>query len=66
MNHLDKKVKVDLGKLTSLKELYGELPTRATGLSNLKNLKRMQIWDYKPHSKTFAELGEIKIWKCCI
>ncbi len=60
MNHLNKKVKVDLAKLTSLKELYGELPTRATGLSNLKNLKRMQIWDYKPHSKTFAELGQIE------
>ena len=60
MNDLNKKVKLDLGNLSSLEEIYGELPTRATGLSNLKNLKWMQIWGYNPISKTFTELGEIE------
>lgn len=60
MNDLNKKVKLDLGNLFSLEELYGELPTRATGLSKLKNLKRMQIWGYKPLSKTYSEIGEIE------
>lgn len=60
MNYLNKKVKLDLGNLFSLKELYGELPTNTTGLAKLKNLKRIQIWSYKPRSKTFTELGEIE------
>lgn len=60
MNDLYKKVKLDLGNLSSLEELYGELPTNTTGLSKLKKLKRIQIWGYKPLSKTFAELGEIE------
>jgi hypothetical protein len=58
--HLNNRTKLDLGDLSSLEELYGELPARTTGLSNLKNLKRVQIWSYKPSSKTFAELGEIE------
>lgn len=58
--HLNNNTKLDLGDLSSLEELYGELPARTTGLSRLKNLKRVQIWSYKPRSKTFAELGEIE------
>jgi hypothetical protein len=58
--HLNNSTKLDVGDLSSLEELYGELPARTTGLSRLKNLKRVQIRSYKPRSKTFAELGEIE------
>jgi hypothetical protein len=58
--HVNNRVKLDIGNLLSLEEVYGELPSNTIGLSNLKKLHRMKVRSYKPPSKSLVELAELE------
>ncbi len=42
---------IDFSQLTTLEEIYGTLPPKAVAINSLSNLKKMQIWGYKPKEK---------------
>ncbi|MEH7749551.1 hypothetical protein V7659_31790, partial [Neobacillus drentensis] len=52
-----KKNKLDLSLIPSLEELYGDLPGKTQGFSNLSKLKIVVVSGYNPPSKNLSELG---------
>ncbi|ALS79154.1 hypothetical protein AUO94_10975 [Planococcus kocurii] len=51
---------IDFSQLTTLEEIYGTLPPKAAGIGNLINLKKIQIWGYKPKGKDLKEFSDMK------
>lgn len=51
---------IDFSQLTGLEEIYGTLPPKAAAIGSLSNLKKIQIWSYKPKGKDLKEFTELK------
>lgn len=51
---------VDFSQLIALEEIYGTLPPKAVAIGSLSNLKKMQIWGYKPKKKNLKEFTDLK------
>lgn len=51
---------IDFSQLTTLEEIYGTLPPKAAGIGTLINLKKIQIWGYKPKGKNLKEFSDMK------
>ncbi|RAZ79336.1 hypothetical protein [Planococcus halotolerans] len=51
---------IDFSQLTTLEEIYGTLPPKAAAIGSLINLKKVQIWDYKPKAKNLKEFSDMK------
>ena len=49
---------IDFSQLTTLEEIYGTLPPKAVSIGSLVNLKKMQIWGYKPKGKNLKEFTD--------
>lgn len=54
------KGKVDLGNHMDLKSLSVEFNRNIVGMEQLKNLKKLSLWNYKPKSKNLSEISELK------
>ncbi|WP_341356751.1 hypothetical protein [Rossellomorea sp. y25] len=55
-------LQLKLNNLTTLEALYGELPKKTTGLEELINLKKLELWKYSPKNSNFEELkGLLKV-----
>lgn len=51
---------IDFSQLLTLEGIYGTLPPKAAEIGNLINLKKIQIWGYKPKGKNLKELSNMK------
>src|SRR5690606_21106780 len=51
---------IDFSQLTTLEEIYGTLPPKAAAIGSLINLKKIQIWGYKPKGKNLKEFSDMK------
>lgn len=51
---------IDFSQLNTLEEIYGTLPPKAVAINSLSNLKKMQIWGYKPKGKNLKEFTDLK------
>nr|WP_233569573.1 hypothetical protein [Planomicrobium sp. Y74] len=51
---------IDFSQLTTLEEIYGTLPPKAAAIGSLINLKKVQIWGYKPKGKDLKEFSDMK------
>lgn len=51
---------IDFSQLDTLEEIYGTLPPKAVAIGSLINLKKMQIWGYKPKGKNLMEFTDLK------
>lgn len=60
INDTSRSLTVDFSQLTSLERIIGTLPPKAEGIGSLVNLKKLQIWDYKPKGKNLKELADLK------
>nr|WP_199172837.1 hypothetical protein [Planomicrobium sp. MB-3u-38] len=60
INDTSPSLKVDFSQLTSLEKIIGTLPPKAAAIGSLINLKKMQIWDYKPKGKNLMEFTDLK------
>jgi hypothetical protein len=55
---IDNKSKIDLGNMVSLQGIYGKLPANTNGLSKLKNLRSLRLWNFKSSTKSLLELAK--------
>lgn len=60
INDTSRSLALDFRQLTTLQEIYGTLPPKAEGIDSLINLKKIQIWGYKPKGKNLKEFTELK------
>lgn len=51
---------VDLGNHMGLNSLSVEWNKNIVGMGQLKNLKKLSLWNYKPESKNLSEISELK------
>lgn len=54
------KGKVDLGNHMDLKSLSVEFNKNIVGMGQLKNIKKLSLWNYRPKSKNLSEISELK------
>lgn len=54
------KGKVDLGNFIDLKSLSVEFNKNIIGMEQLKKLKKLSLWNYKPKSKNLNEISKLK------
>jgi hypothetical protein len=52
----DKRPAIDFSRLPSLQNMTWIHKEKDSGVSRLKNLKFLQVWHYRPKSKSFADL----------
>lgn len=60
INDASRSLTLDFNQLTTLEEIYGTLPPKAEGIGSLINLKKMQIWGYKPKAKNLMEFTDLE------
>lgn len=60
INDASRSLTLDFNQLTTLEEIYGTLPPKAEGIGSLINLKKIQIWGYKPKGKNLMEFLELE------
>ncbi|WP_225230684.1 leucine-rich repeat domain-containing protein [Cytobacillus stercorigallinarum] len=60
INDTDSSLSIDFSRCTSLEIIYGQLPTKIKGMESLVNLRRMELWGYKPKNKNLEEFRNLK------
>lgn len=59
INDPSPKLEIDFSQLTSLEEIFGNLPSKTVGIGSLINLKKMMIWSYQPEEKNLKEISAL-------
>lgn len=60
INDASRSLTLDFNQLPTLEEIYGTLPPKVEGIGTLNNLKKIQIWGYKPKGKNLMEFIDLK------
>lgn len=63
INETTTKVEFRLNELKNLEELYGTLPQKTVGINELKRIKKVELWGYKPKSRNLNEFSSLKSLK---
>jgi hypothetical protein len=60
VNNLRPSLRIDFDRLSTIEDLYGELPSKVNGLEGLKHLKSLGLWKYKTKNQNLEEFSNLR------
>lgn len=51
---------IDFERLSTIEDIYGEIPSKTKGLEGLRNLKSLGLWKYKPKNQNVEEFSNFQ------